>query len=823
MTSPPAAPERAATQQVPPRTGRGRSDFPAAAIVLLARARWRRGWKGYLVWGLLIGVLAGVALTEAAAAQRTATVYDRLVDAVGWDDARLNPRADPAEIDRIAALPGVQASYHEWSWVAQVEGPGVRYIDIGAGPSDHQGLVDPIIVEGRAADESRADELVIAEGLAQDSGWTVGTQISTQLLTPEEIGRFGVGFGEPDGGPAAFTVVGIARLPAFGSGIANTHATEAFHRAHADTAALLTVFLRLSDDPAARDAFRAAADRYLADNPPELGATGLGPVRVIDTPSLVNPSVLTGAGVLSTALRAVALVIALAAALVLLTVVTRRTASDRVDETVERALGLSSGGRVLSRVLPLVATAVVAAATCGVIGLASSAVPPVGGLARLEPHPGFAPQWLLLAAGVAVTAVGVLALAVLGCWLVRTRGTAGWTETGVTHRPGTTRRDAPPRAARPRLARSPALTVARRLGHGRQRWVAMTRILVLAVFVTGAVASATVSASLGRTVDTPARWGWQADVSVIDAKPEQIQALSLDPRVEAITLVRAATITLVAGAPATDGGDATPTGDAILVFGYRDELGRVPWTVITGRVPTADDEVAVGTVAADRLGLMVGSTMQLPGPGGTQRYTVVGTVTIAPASSNPLGDIALMTLGGLDRVDRGQSYDHADIVARPGQAGSLIADLSRFAEIGLPARPESVVYLADVRDLPGLGAWLWAGATLILLVTGCAAAVRRGAAEGCTLSVLGMTRSDRRAAAAWAAVLVATPGAVIGTVLGVLVGRLVWSQSWVSGISVDAIVGWPVLVAGVVGPVVVAVLAAVLAAGRPAPLMLRAE
>lgn len=812
MTSPAAAPESPAVTVLSSSSDIREADSPSAAIVLLARARWRDGWKGFLVWGLLIGVLAGAALTEVAAGQRTATVYDRLVDAVGWDDARLTLRPDPAELARIAALPGVEASYHEWSWVAQVEGPGVRYIDIGAGPADHQGLVDPVIVDGRAADETRPDELVIAEGLAQESGWSVGSQISTQLLTPQEVTQFGAGFGAPDGGPARFTVVGIARLPAFGSGIANTHATEAFYRAHADTAALLTVFLRLSDDPAERAAFRAAAAQYLADNPPDLGISGLGPVRVVDTSTLVNPSALTGISVLSTALRVVAMVVALAAALLLLTVVTRRSSSDRVDENVERALGLTQAQRVLSRVLPLTVTAGVAALTCGVIGLASSAIPPIGGLARLEPDPGFAPQWWVLAAGVVVTAIGVVVIATLGCWVVRSRSASAWTATGLL--PRSSPRWDPSRATRPRLSRSPALTVARRLGSGRRRWVALTRTAVVAVFVIGVVASATVAASMGRTVDTPARWGWNADVSLIDATPEQAQALSLDPRVAAIRLVRAATVPLVPGA-AADGTAAA--GDTVLAFGYRDQLGSIPWSVITGRVPTADDEVALGTLTAGRLGLMVGSTMQLPGPSGPANYTVVGTVTVAPISSTPLGDMALMTLDGLTRIDQGQSYDHADIVARPGQAESLIADLGQQAEIALPGRPESVVYLADVRELPGLGAWLWAVATIALLVAGCAAAIRRGATEGATLAVLGMTRPDRRSAAAWAAFLVVTPGALIGTLLGVLVGRLVWSNTQVSGIATDAVVGWPVLVAAAAGPVIVAVLAAVVVAGRDAP------
>lgn len=822
MTSPATAPERLAGPATAVAAAGRDHGSAAAAIALLARARWRRGWKGYLIWGLLIGVLAGAALTEVAAGQRTATVYDRLVQEVGWDDARLNPRADPAELPRIAALPGVQASYHEWSWVAQVEGPGVRYIDVGAGPADHQGLVDPVIVAGRAADENRTDELVIAEGLAQESGWTVGTQISTRLLTPEEVTRFGVGFGDPDGRSASFTVVGVARLPAFGSGIANTHATEAFYRAHADTASLLTVFVRLPADPAVRDAFCAAATRYLADHPPTLGITGLGPVRVIDTASLVNPSVLTGATVLSTALRIVAIVVALAAALLLLTVVTRQSANDRQDETVERALGLARNGRVFSRVLPFTVTAGVAALTCGAIGLAASGIPPIGGLARLEPHPGFAPQWLVLAAGVVVTAAAVLVIALLGSWWGRARMTGGGNEHGPALRPATRWGD-PARAVRPRLSRSPALTVARRLGTGRQRWVAASRIAVLAVFVTGAVASATVAASMARTVDTPARWGWNADLSIVDATPEQIQALALDPRVEAITLVRAATIPLTPGSPATDNPVGTPNGDAILVFGYQDRVGHIPWTVIAGRVPTAADEIALGTVAADRLGLTIGSTMRLPGPTGTATYTVVGTVTVAPASSNPLGDIALTTLDGLGRVDRGQSYDHADVVARPGQAESLIAELGPQAELGLPGRPESVVYLADVRDLPGLGTLIWAGATLALIVSGCAAAVRRGAAEGSILSVLGMTRAYRRTAAVWSTLLVTVPGALLGTVLGVLGGRLVWSASWVSGIAVDATVGWPVLVIALVGPVVVGAGAAAVLAGRPTPGVGRAE
>ena len=60
---------------------------------------------------------------------RTATAYPRLVAAVGLDDARvLVPVARPAVAEAFPALPGVVESWVADTWIAQVEGPAVRYV-----------------------------------------------------------------------------------------------------------------------------------------------------------------------------------------------------------------------------------------------------------------------------------------------------------------------------------------------------------------------------------------------------------------------------------------------------------------------------------------------------------------------------------------------------------------------------------------------------------------------------------------------------------------------------------------------------------------------
>ena len=115
--------------------------------------------------------------------------------------------------------------------------------------------------------------------------------------------------------------------------------------------------------------------------------------------------------------------------------------------------------------------------------------------------------------------------------------------------------------------------------------------------VAGVVAVAVFGAGVARLVDTPARWGWAADVSVVDATPEIAASIVADPAVAAVSMLDAATVRI----------------DGELVNGYASRRHRRRADVDGRRRPSpaGDDEIVLGTRLADRLGRDVGDTVTI--------------------------------------------------------------------------------------------------------------------------------------------------------------------------------------------------------------------
>ena len=132
---------------------------------LWARAQWRLRWRALVVLTVLIGLVAGAALTCLAGARRSASAQRRFrhaslardagVQLPGDDDAR-------ALVDRILGLPGVLAGtgvdgypafiaqgQFDLGIVAPLDGPFGTVVD------------RPRVLDGRMPRPGRADEVAL--------------------------------------------------------------------------------------------------------------------------------------------------------------------------------------------------------------------------------------------------------------------------------------------------------------------------------------------------------------------------------------------------------------------------------------------------------------------------------------------------------------------------------------------------------------------------------------------------------------------------------------------------------------------------------------
>ncbi|MET0863327.1 MAG: FtsX-like permease family protein [Nakamurella sp.] len=810
-----------------------RDGIPWPAVMAVARADIRAGWRLFVALGVLVGLLAGAALTSAQVARRTATAYDRLVATVGLDDARLVvPNPSPQGIADLGTLPGVQASAMTVGWVGQVLGHGVNYLDISAAVTPSNGLVQPVIVGGRAADPASVDEIILGEPVAAATGLGVGDSIDVALLTTEEISQFDVGFGAPDGPTVPLRIVGIGRLPVWGNGVANAAATPAFAATYRDSAAQLTAFFRLNPDQTSAVAFADAAAAFIDDHPTAPQLVALGPARLSFPAAELDVAVQTAAQFLQVGLLVFGALLLAAALFLLIGGLLRRTADTRVDQQIEAALGLTRSASVLGRTVPYAGTALLAGVICAVVGLSAAGLPAAGGLARFEPTPGFLPNGGLIAVGgLAVAAAVVLVAAVVIRVGLRP------VELGASGR-STEIPD--------RLWSTAELTAGVRFARGSAptRWPAVGRILGIALGISGVLAAATFGASLDRTVDSPERWGWTADAVVFDVKPEQLTQLSADPRVADLDLIRNSTLDVGTSPPSAQT-PAPGSSDSFTAYGFEHLSGALPWWLIEGRLPQSAGEVAVGTVLADKYALAVGSTWQLPGgadepgsddaggsvdsaevPRPVTNFSVVGIVSPLAQLRDALGDSAVFTMAGLEAVGGVSASDSAYVRAVPGAAGALLADLAAGAEILTPARPAQIADLADIRLLPATLAVILAAVSLLSVAVLVVSGSRRRAADLAVLAVLGCASRQRRAILLLAAAATIVPALVIGIPVGIGLGRLLWSGlARASGVGGEAIVPWWLAAGFALLTIGVAALSVVLVGSRLGPVtqLLRSE
>ncbi|GAY08629.1 FtsX-like permease family protein [Pseudonocardia sp. N23] len=768
------------------------------AIRAVARAEVRVGWRATLLMGVVFGLVAGIVLGGVGLAGRTASAYPRLVEAVHLDDARTLVAADQPQLAAaVPSLPGVAQARTDEAWIAQLDGPALRFVSIGAPTTAHENLLDPVVVEGRAPARDAADEILLSESIAQSSGLGVGSIVTLRMLTLDQVSKFDVGFGPPAGPSTTVRVVGIGRMPAWGGALAPVQAGPAFAAKFLPDIIGYSIYVRLAADPDAAQRFGAAFARTAAvvdQISPSLISQYTQ--RTVELPSAtVDPSVRAAEQVLVGGLVVFVVVLALGGLQVLGQSMVRHHGVRGGTQRVESALGMRASERAAARVLAAAGAAAVAGIVAGGVALAAGWLEPLGSQARFEPEPGFRPVWsLVLLGGIGTALVFSLVVAATAAIAGRRRATVVPSVRAAAINP---------------LRRWPAALLGTRLAMhgrlGRGGVPAVATVIAASLAMAGVVAAISFGASLQRLVDTPARYGHAADLTIVDAREADIARLVADPRVAALDVGAAGTAELA-------------DGDQIEVTSRDVRKGRMPIAVAGGRMPTGPGEVAIGPRLASRLGLDVGDTLEVRRiQGGTVTLQIVGKAVITSQNHGGIGDGAVVAPDVMRQVAPGQPLYDATVLAVPGAADALFAELSRNLEVFQRDVPTAVANLADLVTLPELLALVLAvvagsGLAHALLTSG-----RRHAREVAVLSVLGATPGQVRATLAVMAATTVLPALVVGVPLGLGAARVLWWQlATATGVAGDLAVPGRLLFVIVPAVLVAALLLSLAPAARAA-------
>jgi hypothetical protein len=612
---------------------------------------------------LLVGFTGGVVLAAVAGARRTDTAYARLVRETNAWDVLVNPDQGSQSAlgsREVAQLPNVTAAGRE-NGVTLIPADARSVNDVGRygvdiAPDVHAGrtIGRPKLLSGRVPAPSRADEVVVNPILAAQEHVGVGSTIRAVSLTQDEADQGNdenavlnalltrLRQGEL-GTPITLHVTGIVTTPeeiVVDQGFEQPEMilSPAFLTRYPNTAVeSWGEIVRLRHGAGDVPAFRKAVDALVPD---EAVAYQTASVTAAKVDRAVQPAV--------GALWIFAAVMAITGVFVVGQALTRQSFLDSVDFPALRGLGFARPQLFGVAMMPAALVAVAGAILAVVVAAAASPLTPIGAARTAEPHPGFHVDWFVVGLGALAVVVVVLALAALAIWrYARARGIEF-------------RDDARPSRAAASLAHAGASTpltagvrMALEPGRGRAAVPVRTTIVgaVLAIAtVTGAVVFA---ASLDHLVSTPRLYGWNWDVR-IDAgadTPEQdatathelTQLLRNSPAVERFSVTTQSTVTL--------------DGHPVPAIGVEPRGGAVKPSLVSGRIPRNEHEIALGSRTLDQLGRGVGDVVHARRQDGTTtslrvvgRVVLPGFGTYSGQDKTSLGEGAVVTEAALARL-----------------------------------------------------------------------------------------------------------------------------------------------------------------------------
>jgi hypothetical protein len=652
----------------------------------------------------------------------------------------------------------------------------------------------PVVDEGRLPDQTKPDEVFVERWYAKQQHLHVGSEITLKAISGDEaetiqnidpksvdIAKVMSGIGTP----IRFHVVGIGGTPesvAYDQGYepqplmgTTAYWTKYTRGAATPSAGYWGAFVDLRRGSTA-DELRRQLDGLGLDvkpgDPEAFAVQTLASTRT-QVERAVNPQVV--------ALWIFAGIAAFIGLFVVGQAVARRLAADGADNETLDSLGMTRRERFVAAMWRTAIVGLFGAAVAVLVAFLMSPIAPIGPARLAETSPGFAADgWVLVLGGLAVA----LTTCVLALW-------PAW-RTSRVYRAA----DEPRPSALARRLSTAGGSVASVMGvrfalesGSRVRPVpARSTIVTAATAVAVVVAVITFAASLDHLVDTPRLFGFPATF-LVNADPgdpsssAQLativgKALNADRSVTAWAAVLKNELQL--------NGRTLPTA---AFKGGSHPLGAV---IRSGRAPSADDEVALGTSTMQSYGLSIGDTVHLGPPGSKGRTAKVVGTAVMPAVGTyegsdkaGLGEGMLVTPNVIDDHGLSPNFDTTGIYAVRAAPGTTLASLqqtlghvtipdgSDMTVSGVP-EPSDISALRRLRATPVVLAVLLVLLIAATVVHALVLAIRRRRHDVAVLQCVGMRPGQILRSSLWQATTIAVLAVAVGVPVGIIVGRWSW-------------------------------------------------
>jgi hypothetical protein len=831
------------------------------------RATFALQLSGYLSIVLLIGLIGGLAMASVAAGRRTQSSYPTFLASTNPSNLTLavfqasaNAGAftslkpaierlpDVKDVVTAGTLPLIDIGVNGAPQLSSLA--NINFVSSLDGMTVHQDRL--ALLQGRLANQRRANEIVMNAGAARILGVHVGQIITFGAYTPAQMNL--PDFGSPKVKPVILVHEKLVGIAALNTQLVQDDVDQTYGVIFADAALVRQVAKPLSKFTTVLYGIQLRrGDRGIAKVEHELvGVVPKGEIYEFHVASTVASQVELALKPESVALGAFGAIAALACLILAAQAISRLLRRDERDRDVLRALGASPVILVVEGLVSVLLAVGLGTIVAVVVAVALSPLGPLGPVRPVYPDAGFSVDWTVIGIGVAVLVIGLGAIT--SALSVRSV-TKGARQSG----------ESVPRRSRVALGlQSAGVPVAGVVGvhfaleSGRGRSAVPVRSIIggTVVAVAMVVATLTFASGFSTLISRPPLYGWNWTYLLNpsnDVPPKAVSLLNHDPQVAEWS-----------GADYTD----LQIDGVELPILLQSPHAKVSPPILTGHGLETSDQIVLGAATLNQLHKRVGDTVTISL--GTKKnapyyipptpLVIVGTATLPAvgyasfvAEHTSMGTGALVPLdfsnvsfqgGNADRNLNGPELVFVRI--RSGVSSAGREDMQRIAnaanrifaadknaqgnsvEVLGVLRPVQIVNYRSIGSTPiFLAAGLALGAVLALGLT-LTSSVRRRRRDFALLKTFGFTRRQLASSVAWQATTTALIGVVVGLPLGVVIGRELWTLFARSIYAVpDPTVPLLSVILVGVGTILFANLVAVLpghsAARTPAALALRAE
>ena len=312
-------------------------------------------------------------------------------------------------------------------------------------------------------------------------------------------------------------------------------------------------------------------------------------------------------------------------------------------------------------------------------------------------------------------------------------------------------------------------------GPGASGWIG-TALMSVALAVAALVAATGLTASLDQLTSTPASYGapWDFSMSGLVSAPDELEEamayVAQQPEVEAAAGIAGNDVRI---------GDEVAWVHALVPVDGIDS--QVHPAVLSGRLPAAIDEVALGTATMKDQGLAIGDSVLISPTTSQQEapipLTVVGTTIVNDSYENSPGRGGVVSPAWTDRYVPEATADPYVVRLEPAaDVDAFRDDLDQRFSVTIvgPVQQGAIRNVGRVRPVPMMLAAVVFALAAASLVHALVISIRRHRSQLAVLRSLGFQRSQVRAAISSHATSLVLAAAVVGVPLGIVAGRWGW-------------------------------------------------